>query len=154
MNAIDLKFGIPNIELGGASGSKINPSSFAGHELIVLFCPLEPAEACGEIGEYLSHSAEFVDRDAWLLTFADDCDNIAVDGGGRVLTIPDPERHAWVAFRNLTRHAEEMDRGSGATFLFTRGGRLHRFWHGSGHVNEVLAELATPSSEHLNHIAR
>lgn len=148
MNAVDLKFGIPNIELGSAAGAKVNPSSFAGHDLIVLFCPLDPDAACGEIGAYLARSAEFVDHDAWLLTIAENCGDAAVDGGVRVLTVPDPDRHAWVAFRDLTPHAEEMDRGSGATFLFTRGGNLHRYWHGSGHVDEVLTELRNPSSEH------
>lgn len=153
MNAIDLKFGIPNIELGCASGAKINPSTFAGHELIVLFCPLDADGASNEIGAYLSHSHQFVEHDAWLLTVTEHCGDLTVDGGGRILTIPDPDRHAWVAFRNLTHHAEEMDRDSGAAFLFTRGGNLHRYWHGAGHVDEVLAELAKPSFNQLRPIA-
>jgi hypothetical protein len=40
-----------------------------------------------------------------------------------------------------------LDRESGATFLFTRGGNLHRYWHGPGHIDEVLAELKIPPSE-------
>jgi hypothetical protein len=132
----------------------INPSSFAGHELIVLFSPLDRLTAEREIAAYRHHCAEFADRDAWLLAFIEHCDQLNVDGACRVLTIPDPDRHAWIAFRDLTHHAEEMDRGSGATFLFTRGGGLHRYWHGSGHVQEVLAEVQTASAEHPHQLAK
>ena len=154
MTAADLKFGIPNLELGCSSGATVNPASFAGHELIALFCPLDAAAAAQEITSYRHHCAEFVERDAWLLTFAERCDDLSVDGAARVLTIPDPERHAWVAFRDLTAHPDEMDRSSGAAFLFTRGGGLHRYWHGAGHVDEVLAELRIPSSQHPHQFAR
>jgi len=147
MNSTDSKFGIPSIEIGCASGATINPASFAGHELIALFCPVDPAVAAREIAAYRHYSAEFVERDAWLLTFAQECGEFGVDGAVRVLTIPDPDRHAWIAFRGLTDHPEEMDRESGATFLFMRGGGLHRYWHGAGHASEVLAELLVPSSQ-------
>ncbi len=150
MASIDLKFGIPDIELGCRSGARINPASFAGHELIVLFCPLDAYAAAQELAGYGKHCAEFVKRDAWLLTFAEHCNDLSVDGPGRVLTIPDPERYAWVAFRDLTEHPEEMDRNSGAAFLFTRGGGLHRYWHGAGHVDDVLAELRMPSFQHAH----
>ena len=153
MQRTALKFGIPNLELGCPSGTKINPASFAGHELIALFCPTDAAEASQEITAYRQHCAEFVKRDAWLLTFVEHCEDVSVDGVRRVLTIPDPQRHAWVAFRDLTPHPEEMDRSSGATFLFTRGGGLHRYWHGSGHVEDLLSELRIPSSQHSHQFA-
>lgn len=153
MATTGLKFGIPDLELGCSSGTKVNPASFAGHELIALFCPLDAAEAAREIGAYRHYCAEFVKRDAWLLTFVEHCNDLSVDGVGRILTIPDPDRHAWVAFRNLTEHPEEMDRSSGATFLFPRGGGLHRYWHGAGHVDDVLSELRIPSSQHHHQLA-
>lgn len=153
MASIQLKYGIPDIELGCASGAKINASSFAGHELIALFCPFDAAGASQEIAAYRRHVAELVERDAWLLTFAEHCEDVSVDGPNRLLTIPDRDRHAWVAFRDLTEHPEEMDRSSGATFLFRRGGGLHRYWHGVGHVDEVLAELGTPASQHPHQLA-
>ena len=153
MARIDLNFGIPAIEICCSSGTKINPASFAGHELIVLFCPLDRDTAYAEVNAYLAHSAEFVSRDAWLLTFAEECGDLSIDGGNRVLTVPDPKGRAWNAFRDLTRRPQEMDRKSGATFLFSRGGNLHRYWHGSGHVDEVLAELCTPSFEHSHQSA-
>ena len=149
---IDLRFGIPDIDLGCTSGMRINPTSFAGHDLIVLFYPLDSADAAQEISAYRRHGAELVKRDAWLLTFAEQCGEVSVDGPGRLLTIPDPDRHAWVAFRDLTPHPEELERSSGATFLFTRGGGLHCFWHGAGHVDDVLAELRIHSSLHSHEV--
>jgi hypothetical protein len=148
------RFGVPDLELGCSSGTRINPSSFVGHELIALFCPLDEAAAQTEMAAYRARGAEFLDHDAWLLTFADHCGAIAVDGAARLLTIPDGDRRGWVAFRNLAAHPEELDRSSGATFMFTRGGSLHRLWQGSGHVEEVLAELRAPSFEdHLEPLA-
>lgn len=144
MASIELRFGIPNIEVGAASGLRINPSSFAGHELIVLFCPTDPDGAAQELAAYRAHNTDFVERDAWLLAFAGDGKAI-VDGPVRTLTIPDRSRRAWVAFRDLAAHPEEFDRSSGATFLFTRGGNLQRYWHGPGHVSQVLEELRRPS---------
>ena len=144
MASPELRFGIPNIEVGAALGLKINPSSFAGHELIVLFCPTDPGGAAQERAAYQAHNTDFVERDAWLLTFAGDGEAI-VDGPARNLTIPDRNRRAWVAFRDLATHPEEFDRSSGATFLFTRGGNLRRYWHGPGHVKQVLEELQKPS---------
>jgi hypothetical protein len=153
MATTGLKFGIPDIELGCFSGMKINPSSFVGHELIALFCPIDPAGAAREIAAYTRHFGDFVDCDAWLLTFADQCSNAAVDGARRLLTIPDPDRRAWIAFRNVAHDPEELDRSSGAVFLFSRGGALHRYWHGDGHVDGVLAELHAPTFEHQHAIS-
>jgi len=149
----NLRFGIPDIELSCDSGTKVNPASFAGHELIVLFCPTDAAEAGQEIAAYRKHCADFVARDAWLLTFADQCGDVAVEGADRVMTVPDPDWHAWVAFRNLTPHPEEYARADGATFLFGRGGDLRGYWRGSGHAHDVLAELQSPSAEYLRQTA-
>ena len=144
--ATDLKFGIPDIELVSSSGSKLNPSAFAGHQLIALFCPTDVNASDREIAAYRHHSAELVARDAWLIVFAQRYDSSPNDEA-RVLTFPDLEGHAWAAFRNLTPHPEEMDRDHGAIFLFTRGGCLHAYWQGAGHVGEVLAELGSPSAQ-------
>lgn len=136
--------GIPDIAIGCGSGRTINPRSFAGHALVVVFGPLDASEP--ELAAYRHHCADFVKCDAWLLTFADQCE-LETTGEQHILTAADPERHAWVSFRDLTEHPEELDRGDGATFLFARGGALQRFWHGSGHVHEVLDELREPSAE-------
>jgi hypothetical protein len=149
MDPAHLKFAIPDLELGCEAGLKVNPSSFAGHELIVLFCPTGRESAAKEIGDYRSRADEFVKHDAWLLTFADDGQALE-ESRGKLLIIPDANRRAWAAFRNLTGRADEFDRSNGATFLFTRGGNLHRYWHGPGHLHEVLEELARPSFEHAH----
>lgn len=148
MSPVELKFGIPDLELDCRSGKSINPSDFAGHELVALFCPLDPAAASAEIAAWRRRSSELVKRDAWLLTFAELSDELLGESAQRMSIIPDPRRHAWTAFCDLTGHGEDFSRSSGATFLFTRGGGLHRHWPGIGHVDEVLAELQTPSFAH------
>jgi hypothetical protein len=148
MTSPGLKFGIPDIELGSASGTIINPSDFVGHDLIALFCPMDRRQAADEIKAYESHSNDFVNCDAWLLAFAVSSGEVAVDGDQRVLSIPDPDNVAWAAFRELALYPEELDRSNGATFLFSRGGGLHRHWPGAGHVDDVIAELQVPSFRH------
>jgi hypothetical protein len=146
-SSLHLTFGIPDIELGSTAGNTINPASFAGHQLVALFAPLDfPGE---EIAAYKNRCDEFAKHDAWLLIFSEQGD---LKVGGAAKTFPDPDRHAWVAFRNLTPHPEELDRQSGATFLFSKGGCLHRFWHGSGHIEDVIAELGTPASEQMHEL--
>lgn len=153
MTTAHLKFGIPDLDLTCESGVTVNPSSFAGHELIVLFCPDDSEQAAQEMRLYRRHCADIVGRDAWILAFGDECETAAVDGTTRILTVPDLNRRAWTAFRDLTDCPEAFERGSGAVFLFTRGGNLHRYWHGPGHVHQVLAELQSPSSEHQSQAA-
>ena len=144
MTSAALRFGIPDIELRSASGVAVNPSSFAGHGLVVLFSPSDPAEAAREIGSYERHCAPLVEHDAWVVAFGEERALMAEQGPERILTLADPGRLAWDAFRGLTDHPEEFDRARGATFVFTRGGNLHRFWQGPGHVEDVLAELQNP----------
>ena len=148
MTTTHLKFGIPDIELTCRLGSTVNPSSFAGHSLVVVFCPSDPEQAANEAEAYRKHASEFVAHDAWILAFGEDC-RTAPDGAAQLLTIADEDRHAWTAFRDLTDSAETLDRGDGATFLFRRGGGLNRYWHGPGHVHDVLNELAMPASQQL-----
>ena len=141
-----LKFGIPDIDIACGAGRKVNPSAFAGHELVVVFCPADPEQAAFEIDSYRKYAANFVEYDAWVLVFGDQCD-LGPGQVGHPQLIADTDRHAWVAFRDLTHSPETLDRADGATFLFTRGGGLHCYWHGSGHVHEVLEELRSPPTE-------
>lgn len=134
---------IPDIAIVCGSGRVINPRSFAGHALVVLFAPLDAPEP--ELAAFRHHCDDFVKCDAWLLTFADTWE-LNSAGEPHMLTAADPERRAWVGFRDLTEHPEELDRGDGATFLFARGGTLQRYWHGPGHVHEVLDALKAPSA--------
>jgi len=148
-----LKFGIPDLDLTSASGVKINPSNFAGHHLIVLFCPDDPEQAAGEMNLYRHHCADFVEHDAWLLAFGDEREATTVNGPARILTVPDPGRRAWTAFRDLTDYPEAFEWGGGAVFLFTSGGNLHRYWHGPGHVHDVLDQLRDPLNEDQDPLA-
>jgi hypothetical protein len=141
----ELKFGIPDIELGCPQGRALNPSSFAGHGLVILFFPTDAAQAAEEIASYRSHCAEFVDQDAWVLAIGGECAPMG-EGPGRFLAVEDPKGHAWDAFRRLADSPGSFARSHGATFFFTRGGNLHRSWPGPGHADEILLELRNPSA--------
>lgn len=147
MTTAPLKFGIPDIGLTCGKGGTINPSTFAGHELVVVFCPTDSEQAAREIDAYRKHAADFVARDIWILTIGDQCEPTTRVQAGNPMLIADTDRHAWVAFRDLTHSPETLDRADGATFLFTRGGGLHCYWHGSGHVHAVLEELRSPMTQ-------
>lgn len=139
-----LRFGIPDMTFGCAGGPAVNPSSFAGHALVILFCPADPLQAGEEVASYRGHCAELVDQDAWVLAFG--AERAALEEGpGRILALEDPCGGAWDAFRRLADEPGRFARESGATFFFTRGGNLHRSWPGPGHVAEVLSELRNPS---------
>lgn len=141
----NLKFGIPDIDLTCSPELSVNPSTFAGHQLVALFCPTDAEGGAREIEAYAKHSCEFAAEDAWILAFADQC--LATPQVGQPILIADKDRRAWVAFRDLTGSPESLDRGDGATFLFGRGGGLHRYWHGPGHALDVLEELRRPASD-------
>lgn len=126
-------------------GRTVNPAAFAGHDLVVLFCPTGGDEAAREVTSYLKHAPDFSCRDAWLLIFADG--EQASSTGQCPQVLADPNREAWIAFRNLSDYPESLDRGDGAVFFFSRGGALTRFWHGSGHVHEVLKEICLAPRE-------
>jgi hypothetical protein len=132
-----LRFGLPDFDCGCAEGGTINPSTFAGHDLIVLFLPADAASASRELGDYAAACDELVDSDAWLLAFG------AAPSGHGLKVYGDPDQRAWSAFRQLIEAPQTLMRDSGATFFFTRGGNLHRYWSGPGHLAEVLDELRT-----------
>jgi peroxiredoxin len=144
MTTAPLKFGIPDITLACGAGRTINPSAFAGHELVVVFGPTDPEQAARELEAYRKHAADLVAGDTWILVFESQSGQRTPDQTGNPLLIADPEQRAWVAFRDLTHSPETLDRADGATFLFTRGGCLHSYWHGAGHVHEVIEELPSP----------
>ena len=148
--ATPLRFGLPDIELTCSPEVAINPSAFAGHHLIALFCPTDEDEAAQEIAAYRKHSSELVVEDARILAFGNQ--RAGAPQIGQPLIIADTDRRAWIAFRDLTDSRETLDRADGAVFLFTRGGGLQRFWHGSGHVLDLLEELRGPASQHRIHV--
>jgi hypothetical protein len=138
MLAADLNYGIPDIELPW-NGGTINPSCFAGHQLLVLFLPAEQERKAAWFDACTSLSQELPATDAWLLVIgtapaaaAEGCPfPIALDRDGK----------AWDAFRNLA-DGRGLDRRDGATFLFARGGALLRAWAGRAEPGTVAGVLA------------
>ena len=140
MLANQLNFGIPNVELQWSCGGTVNPGCFAGHQLVVLFLPVDPRQLAEELDSYAACADEFGGSDAWFLAIGQG----RADQAARFRTTPiaiDRDGAAWQAFNRLAKR--KLDRAEGATFLFTRGGSLHRVWPGRGHAPEVLAELLT-----------
>ena len=142
MTAVDLKFGIPNIELAKTGGGTVNPSAFAGHQLVVVFCPSKPSAAAQELSDYGAHASELCSNDAWIIAVCDEeaaSSTAARHSGFSVAT--DRHRTGWSAFQNLSKNLARQDPEWGAVFLFGRGGALQRVWAGSGHAHEVMREL-------------
>ena len=141
MLASQLNFGIPNIDLPWSCGGTVNPSCFAGHQLVVLFLPKDPRQQRIEFESYDQLAGEFAGSDAWFLVIGDETH---VDGEADTPVALDPEDRAWTAFQELAGEGK-LDRGQGAAFFFTRGGAFHRLWRGSGHATEVVRELLSRS---------
>lgn len=138
MPTAELNFGIPDIDLSWSCGGRVNPSCFAGHQLVVLFLPEDGAAAAAELESYDRLADEFAGIDAWYLVIGKD----AVPHSNHKAPIAlDPDGAAWSAFNKLAKL--ELQRESGAAFLFTRGGALHRTWSEPGHARQVLSELQT-----------
>ena len=133
-----LNYGIPDIELPLPKGGTVNPSDFAGHELVVLFCPLERAAAARELADYNRHADQFSYNDAWMIAVCDDTKTLPAI---RMTIAAEPDLSAWKAFGESLDPPEQLPREEGAVFLFGRGGCLTRAWQGQGHGNEVVSEL-------------
>ena len=134
-----LKYGIPDVELSWSCGSSVNPSCFAGHQLVVLFLPKDPEGQKAEFESYQKLAEELSGTDAWLLVIGYDT-HIQADAKTPVAL--DPDGRAWLAFKQVAGDLK-LERSDGAAFFFTRGGVFHRLWAGRGHACEVLEELRT-----------
>jgi peroxiredoxin len=138
MLATRLNYGIPDIDLPWSCGGMVNPSCFAGHQLLVLFLPTDEARQAAEFKSYEGLADELSGTDAWFLAVGT---RPMMDGDGRRVPVAfDPDGAAWQAFTKLAGQAG-LERVDGAAFLFTRGGAFHRLWPGSGHAREVVREL-------------
>ena len=147
MDEVRLRFGIPDIELSCPDGRSVNPSTFVGHQLVVLFLPLEEGAAVREIGDYASFAQDFLDNDAWVLNIVKEANpSFAVRGGCHALA-SDPNDEAWRAFGRLGERRRSRPRKGGAVYLFGRGGGLMRAWSGPGHARDVVRELHGPAGQ-------
>jgi peroxiredoxin len=129
--------GLPDVELAGAQGATVNPSNFAGHDLIVLFCPANRQEAARELAEYNALADALAYNDAYMVAV---CDPDAGKAASRISIASDAE-HAWDAFGKCLSKNQRASTSEGATFLFGRGGCLREVWQGVGHASEVMEAL-------------
>lgn len=134
----DRDFVIPDISLPSPKGSTVNPSFFAGHELVVLFCPSDSAGAEKELADYNRHTDQLAYNDAWMVAV---CDAIQTPPGSRISLAGDTDSRGWQSFCERLDPPKRPPREAGAVFLFGRGGCLQRMWEGSGHAAEVVEEL-------------
>lgn len=130
---------IPDVVLQRAGGGEINPSSLAGQELVVIFCPADTAAAMREIETYRALAGEFQDHGVWLLgVLADGIDPPQPAAGEPCIALAlDWAGAGWAAFAPWLNEAEAQ-RAPGATFLFTHWGGFNQSWAGVGHAKEVL----------------
>jgi peroxiredoxin len=132
---------IPDVVLHKCGGGEINPSALVGEELVVIFCPADPAAAAREIEAYRALVRDFEDHGVWILGVVAEGIDQAPHGAGEpsIALAHDPSGAAWSAFAPGLDDPEAL-RPSGATFLFTRWGSLDRAWAGTGHATEVLEQ--------------
>jgi hypothetical protein len=130
-------FGIPHVELSSERGKTFNPTDFAGHPLVMLFCPTEQSAAERELAAYNGLAESLAYNDAYMVAI---CCTEAGQPASRILVSADAER-AWNALSKCLDGAEKPDPDKGAVFLFGRGGCLTKVWRGLGHANEVAKAL-------------
>lgn len=140
MVTTQLNYGIPDVDLALNCGGSVNPSCFAGHQLVVLFLPEDAKRQVAELETYEKLADELLGTDAWFLVIAD---RPPVQDHAKPVAI-DPHGEAWRAFKEVADEAE-LNRSAGAAFLFTRGGAFHRVWAGVGNADAVVQELLSRS---------
>lgn len=129
--------GLPDVELAGAEGRSVNPSHFAGHDLVVLFCPADRDAAARELAAYNAITGDLAYNDAYMIAV---CDAGAGEPASRICIASDTD-HAWEAFRPCLDGHQQSSVTSGAAFLFGRGGCLRKVWRGCGYAAEVAEAL-------------
>ena len=136
-----VKYGIPDVELPRGTGGSINPRCFAGHVLVVLFCPAETGLAEKELADYAARAPDLVNYDAWLIAVREEGGGSRRSGEGAIRTVSDPAGLAWRAFGELAHVDQPLNPLNGATFLFGRGEALLRVWSGAAKAADVLSEI-------------
>lgn len=130
-------YGLPDVELESVQGHTVNPANFAGHDLVVLFCPRDRVAAARELADYNSLADALSFNDAYMVAV---CEREAGMPASRIALATDADR-AWDAFSKCTSKRERPDPVEGAVFLFGRGGCLRQIWEGVGHAKEVVQAL-------------
>jgi peroxiredoxin len=130
-------YGPPDIELAGQQGCTVNPANFAGHDLVVLFCPANPDAAAQELTDYNALADALAYNDAYMVAI---CGREAGAPASRIALSTDRDR-AWEAFRGCCSRRDLPSPDEGAVFLFGRGGCLRHIWSGVGHADDVMRWL-------------
>ena len=141
MMTADLTYGIPDVELQRSGGGTLNPGCFAGHALVVLFLPTDPAAETRELNAYGEKVCDLVANDAWLIAAHGVGERARSDHEPKITVAHDIGGSAWTAFEILAPSKLKLDRSEGATFLFGRGGSLQRVWAGPDHAADVTREF-------------
>ena len=141
MTTAGLTYGIPDVELQRSEGGTVNPGCFAGHALVVLFLPTDPAAETNELNAYGEKACDLVANDAWLIAVHGDGERARSDREPKIAVAQDVKGDAWVAFEALAHPRLKLNRTEGATFFFGRGGTLQRVWAGAGHAADVTREF-------------
>ena len=144
MTLVPLRFGIPDVDLRGIKGTKIDPCDFAGHKLVVFFCPSGAEAAAAEIEAFDKRAEVFAEADAWLIGVVGETAEILPPGvidATHIALAEDPDGVAWNAFESLFEDARQSDRARGGTFVFWRSGSLCNAWSGTGHAEDALKAL-------------
>ena len=130
-------YGLPDIELTSREGHSVNPANFAGHDLVVLFCPSDSKSAAQELVEYNGLADGLAYNDAYMVAV---CNREAGLPASRIALATETDQ-AWDAFNGSSGKLKRPYPRDGAVFLFGRGGCLRQAWEGSGHAREVMRAL-------------
>ena len=129
---------LPDIRLRRAEGGEVSPADFVGHELIVLFPPVDDRAARQELEDYCRCFPELDKLDAWLLAVFDRHDAPTPAG---ITVVHDVNGAAWRALTECAGQQVGLSQDKGAAFVFSRGGSLQKVLGGTGRSAEVLEEL-------------
>ena len=137
------RYGLPDIVLPRLGGGCVNPSSFVGHDLLVVFCPEEKVAALATLSELSERACDLADRDTWLLAIVADAQTQLPDSPSTcsITVATDADGSAWSAFQTLVEDKAGSAAREGGAYLFSRGGAIAGFWPGTGHVGDVLREI-------------
>jgi peroxiredoxin len=133
-------FGVPKASVVTVDGKVLDLSVFAGHPLILAFCPSGACGAAGLLYDFSNLADRIAANDAWAIGITDDPLPPGADDL-HLLLARDPDARLYAM---LCDHLREQgaDLSQGAVFLFGRGGNLQRYWAGQPDAKEVVEQLA------------
>ena len=127
MTTAGLAYGIPDVELQRSSGGTVNPGCFAGHALVVLFLPADPAAEAKELNAYGEQACHLSANDAWLIAIHGEGERSRAEQEQRIAVAQDVKGDAWAAFESLAQPGLKLSRSEGVTFFFGRAAPFSEF---------------------------